>query len=149
MPVTGDRNDPLLAFRFEVTLDAIPVGGFSECQGLQLETKVEEYAEGGLNSHVHKLPTRTSQSNIVLKRGVADDKMWLWYYALTLGQVQRLNGTIVLHDPNGDQPPLIWHFIQAFPCKWVGPDLNAGQSSVAVETVELCHQGLLRLPWLP
>ena len=66
MAGTSDREDPFFAFRFKVEFNDLPVGGFSECSGIQLETDVHDYQEGGLNTHLHKFPTRTKQSNITL-----------------------------------------------------------------------------------
>ena len=145
MPETGKRNDPFLAFRFEVKLDDISVAAFSECSGLQLETEVQDYPEGGLNTHLHKLAGRTKQTNIQLKRGIVDRDTWDWYYDLTQGRMRMRNGSIRVHDPSGQQVVAEWQFRQAFPCKWMGPDLNATQSNVAVETLELCHQGIKRV----
>jgi phage tail-like protein len=144
MAETAARNDPFLAFRFEIKLDNLRVGGFSECSGLQLETEVFDYPEGGLNTHLRKFPTRTKQTNLTLKRGIVGRELWDWYYALTQGQVQVRSGSIMVQDPSGKQKVIEWHFRDAFPCKWVGPDLNATQNNVAVETLELCHQGLER-----
>ena len=71
MPETASRNDPFPGFKFLLELNSIPVGGFSECSGLDLELEVEEYAEGGENRFVHKLPGRRKQSDLVLKRGLS------------------------------------------------------------------------------
>ncbi len=144
MTATGERSQPFMAFRFEVRIDGLAVGGFSECAGIQLETEVQDYAEGGHNSHLLKFPTRTRQANLTLKRGIVDRVLWEWYYDLTQGQVRRHDGTIRVRAPDGGQIVIEWQFRRAFPLKWVGPDLNASQSSVAVETLELCHQGLER-----
>ncbi len=144
MADTGARNDPFPAFRFEVRLDDLPVAGFSECTGLRLETDVQEYNEGGLNSVVRKFPTRTKQSNVTLKRGIVDRVMWDWYFNLTQGIVDPKNGSILVRDRSGQNVVMEWHIRGAFPCKWMGPDLNATQNSVAVETLELCHQGIER-----
>ena len=147
MPETGSRLDPFVAFRFEIKLDDMPdsVAGFSECTGIQLETEVHDYNEGGRNDHVHKFPTRTKQSNIVLKRGIVDLEVWNWYRDLYQdGKMRFRDGTITVRDPSGGSPVIEWQFKRAFPCKWQGPDLNASQNNVAVETVELCHQGLER-----
>ena len=57
MPETGTREDPIPAFRFTVTFDNLPPGGFSDCTGLQTETEVQEYREGGLNTHTWKFAT--------------------------------------------------------------------------------------------
>jgi phage tail-like protein len=139
------RADPFVAFRFEVRVDDLPLGGFSECGGLQLETEVMDYAEGGLNTHLHKLPVRTKQSPIRLKRGVVDRVLWDWYADLVGGLVVRRNGSILVHDPSGATVVAQWQFRRAYPVKWIGPELNATQNQVAVETIELVHEGLERM----
>lgn len=141
MAETANRNDPALGFRFEVRLDNLPVGAFSECSGLQLETEVHSYQEGGLNTQVRNFPTRTKQSNITLKRGIVDRVLWDWYLEIVRGQIKARSCSVILRDPSGERVSAEWQFQDAFPCKWVGPDLNATQNNVAVETFELCHQG--------
>ena len=144
MAETSARSDPFLAFQFEIKLEDLSVGGFSECAGLQLETEVESYNEGGVNTHVLQFPTRTKQSNLTLKGGIVDRVMWDWYHDLVQGRVSLRSGSIIVHAPAAPQNPVEWHFYRAFPCKWSGPDLNALQTNVAIETFEICHQGLER-----
>lgn len=139
-----NRNDPFIAFRFEVRMDGKPVGGFSECSGLQVETEVQEYAEGGLNTHLHKFVTRSKQSNITLKRGIINRDLWEWHNQLVQGQIAHRDGSILLYDPAGEEIVMEWQFRRAFPSKFTGPELNATQNSVAVETLELSHHGLER-----
>jgi phage tail-like protein len=141
---TGSRADPFLAFRFEVRLDAASKGGFSECSGLQLETDVEEYPEGGENTLLRRFPGRTRQANLTLRRGIVDRELWDWYDALAHGAVEKRSGSIVVRDPSGEAIVMQWNFRRAFPCKWLGPELNASQANVAVEALELCHDGLER-----
>lgn len=144
MAETGSREDPFLAFRFEVKFGSQSVGGFSECSGIQLETEVHDYQEGGLNSHVRKFPTRTKQSNLTLKRGIVGRELWDWYYRLTQGDIEFRTVSVTVHDPSGREPVAEWEFREAFPCKWQGPDLNATQNNVAVETFEICYHILER-----
>ena len=144
MAETASRQDPFLAFRFEIQMDEISVAGFSECTGLQLETEVQDYPEGGWNQFLRKFPGRTKQSNITLKRGIVDREMWQWYFDITQGKIRYRDGTIRVRDEAGKQPVIEWRFSGAFPFKWVGPDLNATQAAVAVETMEICFQGLER-----
>ena len=144
MASTGARSDPALAFRFAVAIDDLPVGGFTECSGLQLDTEIKDYEEGGLNTHVRKFPTRTKQANITLKRGIVDRLVWDWYFDVTQGRMRVRDGAVLVREPSGERVVAEWRFHAAFPCKWTGPDLNAGQNSVAVETFELCHEGLER-----
>lgn len=139
------RKDPFVAFRFTINLDGLSVAGFSECSGLQWETEVQDYNEGGVNTFVHKFPTRTKQSNLVLKRGIVDRVMWNWYYDLTQGRVQLRTGAVIVHDPSGSEVVMQWEFKDAFPSKWTGPDLNATQNNVAVESMEIVHTGLKRV----
>ena len=144
MPATGARNDPFVVFRFAVNLEGITLGGFTECSGPQLETEFQEYMEGGLNTFVHKFPTRTKQSNITLKRGIVDRELWDWYYDLMQGRVVPKSAEIVVRDPSGGKVVLRWVIEGALPVKWQGPDLNASQSNVAVETLELSYLMLRR-----
>jgi phage tail-like protein len=143
MAQSGDRNDPIPAFRFQVRLDDLPVAGFSECTGLQAELEVKDYHEGGLNQFTRKFPGHNKQSGLTLKRGIVDRELWNWYYDLMQGRVRFRDGSITVFDPAGETV-MVWRITHAFPTKWVGPELNASQNNVAVETLELAFQGLER-----
>jgi len=141
---TGIRFDPYSAFNFFVEIQGILSGGFSEVSGLQAETETQEYSEGGLNHYVHHFAGRTRYPALVLKHGLTPlDALWLWHHEVTRGNVVRLNGTIYLL--NEMRVPVVWwNFKNAFPTKWVGPDLRAGSNDIAFETIELVHEGLSR-----
>ncbi len=144
MADTGNRSDPIPSFRFTVRFDSLQPVGFTDCTGLQLETEVQDYHEGGLNTHSWKFATRTKQGNLSLKHGIVDGVMWGWYLAIMRGDMQFRNGAITVQDPGG-QDAMEFQVLQAFPVKWVGPDLSASQNNLAVETLEFAHQGLLRI----
>jgi phage tail-like protein len=138
------RPDPVPELRFKVELPGIDLGRFRECTGLAAEIEVKDYNEGGVNDRVHKLPTRMKYPNLVLKRGVTyEDALlkWLWK---TQQEAQRIDVTVSLMGPNG-QPVREWVFMEAFPVKWTGPNLNAGQNNAAVESLEIVHQGFAEL----
>src|SRR3546814_20357507 len=78
MAETGDRTDPIQAFRFTVSFDDLPVAGFTEVSGLDVEIEILEHVEGGLNDHVHRLPTRAQTGTLPLKRGIVDRRAWDW-----------------------------------------------------------------------
>lgn len=139
----GQRADPYLGFTFLVEIKGIAVAGFMEVSGLQVEVEVHDYREGGVNEYMHKLPGPTRYpSNLVLKRGITDvDTLWRWHQDVTQGKVERKNGSIVLLDSAGEEK-WRWNFVGAYPVRWVGPDLRASAAEVAVETLELVHQGL-------
>jgi phage tail-like protein len=152
------RNDPLGVFNFYLTLiDSsnivgtlisaalnYVVAGFSECSGLEVTMEVMEYKEGGVNDYVHKFPTRASHTNITLKRGVIvlEDELWKWHQSFVQGTGKRRDGLIVLMDESRS-PAKVWKFKRGIPLKWVGPSLNATQSSAAIESLEISHEGLL------
>jgi len=138
----AERKDPYLSFRFLVELQSLIVGGFSEVSGLQAETEIEEIREGGVNDYVHKLPKITKYSNITLKKGITDcDTLWKWHQDVVNGKVERKTVFVVLMDSEGNEK-WRWSFERAYPVKWQGPDLKADSSAVAVETLELAHNGI-------
>jgi phage tail-like protein len=104
--------------------------------------QVEEYSEGGENRFIHKFPTRMTYSNIVLKRGITlSEDLWNWHADYVNGRGKRRDGIIILRSEQ--QIPLkTWLFERGLPLKWSGPSLNAAQSAVAIETLEIAHQGL-------
>lgn len=141
MPL-AERKDPYLNSRFLVEIDGLVVGGFSEVSGLQAETQVEEYREGGVNDFVHRLPKETRYPSLTLKRGITDsDVLWKWHQDVVNGKVTRKSGYIVLLDSEGNEK-WRWNFIDAYPVKWVGPDFKADSGTVAFETIELAHNGI-------
>ncbi len=144
MPSAAGRRDPYRAYRFELLIDGFAAGGFSECSGLETEMKSVEYQEGGVNDHVHKFPGPARQSNIVLHRGSVDAQLSHWYERTIGGEVAPCAGSIRVYDESGSEVVMEWRFQGAFPCRWVGPELNALESRVAVETLEICHDGLRR-----
>lgn len=143
MAALGNRQDPYMAFSFLVEIGGLVVGGFSEVSGLQIETAVETYREGGVNEYEHKFagPTRYP-TNLILKRGLTDSEaLWQWYLDVGQGKIVRKSGTIFLLDAQ-QQIARSWNFTDAYPIKWVGPELRASSGAVAIETLELVHRGI-------
>jgi phage tail-like protein len=139
----GKRNDPYAQFNFLIEIDGVVKGGFSEASGLTTDTNVIEYREGS-ESHgtPRKLPGLLKYNNIVLKRGWTKDKsLWEWRKKVIDGKTQRQSGTIVLLDEARNKA-LTWNFREGWPSKWEGPALNAKTSEVAIETLEIAHEGL-------
>jgi phage tail-like protein len=141
MPMT-QRNDPYSALNFLVELEGISIGAFKECSGLTSELTVIEYRNGSDRGTVHKLPGMRKFTNITLKRGITKDRqLWDWHKTALDGSVQRKNGSIVLLDDSG-QEVLRWNFHQAWPTKYEAPSFNASSNEVAIETLEIAHEGL-------
>ena len=97
--------------------------------------------EGGSNEFVHKLPTRIKYPNVVLKRGVTHEDALLKWFWESRSSVQRRDMTISLIGP-GAKLVRTWAFLNAYPVKWTGPNLNANSNAVATEQLEIVHNGL-------
>lgn len=163
---TALRADPVLNHNFVVSLlDTssalatiasaalsaildVAVGGFSECSGLEMSMKVEEFMEGGNNATVLKFPGRVSWGNITLKKGLGSSTaLWDWHYGFVLGQGKRRDGVIVLLNELR-APNNVWFFRRGLPLKYGGPALNATQNGVAIESLEIAHEGVFQLPFV-
>ncbi len=137
------KIDPLMSFRFLVEIDGVTKAHASEVTGLQIETETETYEEGGVNDFVHHLPKRTKYQHITLKRGITSrDDMWQWYRNVVSGRFKKKPVSIILMDTKGDEV-WRWNFVGAYPIKWVGPELKADSNTVAFETIELAHCGII------
>jgi phage tail-like protein len=138
----SQQPDPVAELRFKVELQPdLNIGRFSECTGISVEVETKEYMEGGSNDFVHKLPTRVKYPNVVLKRGVTHEEALLqWFFESRYTPVRR-DMTISLMGP-GTQLVRTWVFMNAYPVKWTGPNLNANSNAVASEQLEIVHNGL-------
>lgn len=78
----------------------------------------------------------------MLKRGITLDRsLWEWRKAITDGRIDRRNGAIILMDAERKDVAR-WTFVEGWPSKWEGPDLDARSNDVAIETLEIAHEGL-------
>ena len=134
--------DPVGGLSFLVAIDDAEIGRFSECSGLTVEYEIEEYAEGGENTFVHKLRGRLKYPNLTLKRGVTHETALLDWFFESKEWDSRGNLTVSLLGPDG-QEVRSWAFEGAFPVKWEGPSLNAGSTAIANESLEVAHRGLV------
>jgi phage tail-like protein len=140
--MAGKRNDPYGQFNFLVEIDGVVQGGFSECSGLTTDTNMFEYREGNEITTTRKLPGLMKYNNIVLKRGWTQNQdLWKWRKKVIDGKTERQSGTVVLLGEDRS-PVLRWNFREGWPSKWEGPALNAKTSEVAIETLEIAHEGL-------
>ena len=145
-------NYPYRTFRYRVEIDGITRAGFSEVSGFDLNVDVVEYREGDdLRNTPRKLPGLTKYGNITFKWGVvADMEMMDWIYSVAASDqapptgIQRKNITITLYTDTGDDGPQ-WQIINAWPCRYSIPDLNALGSEIAIESLEVAHEGLTRV----
>lgn len=142
---TGVVPDPFVNFNYLVEIDGITRGAFQEVGGLDSTVDVIEHREGGWNTTPRKFAGQTKHANITLKWGMTvDNQLYAWHRTVVDGTVERRNGSVVLLDRRG-QEVARWNFVRAWPTKYTGPSLNAEASDIAIETLELAHEGLERV----
>ena len=134
---------PMPAYHFIVDWGGTRTG-FTEVSGLNITHEVVDYREG--NSPVDssiKIPGRTKFDNIVLKRGIikGDTDFFNWMKTKQNSQIERRDIIISLLDET-HSPIMVWKVHNAFPVKYTGPQLQARSSEVAIETIEIAHEGI-------
>ncbi|OGU76913.1 MAG: phage tail protein [Ignavibacteria bacterium RBG_16_34_14] len=134
---------PLVSFHFQVQWGGTRMG-FSEVSGLDMQTEVIEYREGSnpVYSSI-KMPGLKKYSNITLKRGLVkgDNEFFQWWNTIKLNTVERRDVVISLLNEN-HEPVINWKVVNAFPVKIQCSDLKASGNEVAIETLEIAHEGV-------
>jgi phage tail-like protein len=134
---------PLSNFHFQVDWGGTRIG-FTEVSGLNIENDVIDYREGSSPEYSStKMPGQQKYSNIVLKRGIhkGDNEFFDWMKTIKMNKVERRDITISLLDEE-HAPAIIWKVKNAWPVKYAGPVLKADGNEVAIETLELAHEGI-------
>jgi phage tail-like protein len=135
-----DREKPFGAYYVTVELSGTPTSfRFRSVSGLKIETDVVEYREGGDTGTIRKLAGVTRYANIRLSRAFTGDRALYEWFVNT--QKPRVDGHIVMYDRDGARVAA-WTFHNGFPVKWEGPDFDASKNEVAIETIEIAHEGL-------
>lgn len=146
----SEDSDPWGNYRFALIIADEEVGYFSECSGLKTSAEVFEIQEGGLNGRTHKRVGQSKWENIVLRYGTsADNRLLKWrdqYLRDEFTKELRLDpvkssGAIVLMN-NAGEVLRRYEFKNAWPVSWEGPSLSSEGSAVAMESIELAHEGL-------
>lgn len=137
--------DPLASFNFKLEIGGITKAGFSEVAGLNAEANIIEYREGKDSITPRKLPGLLKFGNVTLKRGlIVEPELFQWFKSVADGDIDRkLSISIVLLDEKRDEK-VRWNLSNAWPSKYMGADLKANANEIAIESLEICHEGLER-----
>ena len=136
-----------LTARFHVTVHAQEVanlGSWQSCKGLAVQFTMEKVKEGGTNDHLVYLPIRTEYKPIKLQRALnrADSTAVQSWLRKCSNEMKGSNATITLCDAHGQQVAT-WELRNVYPSQWSGPDLDGNGKTIAIETLELVHEGFL------
>ena len=142
-----DRHGPYRNSRFLLEIDGIAQAGFSECTIPNMTKQVAEYREGTDPPTVRKLGGLNQYGNLTLRWGTTTESMELyeWHKTAQQGNVDdaRRNIAVVLLDEEGE-PGARWEFMNAWPTEYDAPDLNATGNEVAIENLQIAHEGMER-----
>jgi phage tail-like protein len=141
---SGQQIWPLPKFYFSVQFGDDTAVRFQEVTGLETETQPIEFRHG--NSPVFapiKMPSLRKFGNVTLRRGIVatDAKFWAWYNEIKMNTIKRRTVVINLLDETGT-PKMVWTLYNAWPTKITAPDLKAEGNDVAIESLELAHEGI-------
>ncbi len=134
---------PSLVFHFAVEWGGSSVS-FTEVSGLTQELQAVDYRTGDQQEYsMLKMPGMRKYNNITMKRGITskDNEFFLWLNTVKLNDIERRTITIKLLNEKHD-PVMVWIAHNAFPVKVEGPGLKASGNEVAIESIELAHEGL-------
>lgn len=132
-------------FRYKVKIDGLEAGEFSEVTGFDASIDVIEYREGDTVQTPMKVPGLKKYGNLTLKQGlIISTVLYDWIIAGVNGAVERKTITITLLDAV-ETPAASWQVINAWPTKYTAPDFNAASSEVAIDTLEIAHEGMTRV----
>jgi phage tail-like protein len=135
---------PIPKFHFQADWGGVRIG-FTEVSGLDAETEVIEYREGAsLEYSKRKIPGMQKYPNVTMKRGVfaSDNDYFKWWNTVALNTVQRRSVTISLLNEK-HEPVMVWKVKNAWPAKIASTDLKADGNEIAIESIELAHDGLV------
>ncbi len=134
---------PLPKFHFQVEWGGTKIG-FTEVSGLNVETGVIEYRHGASPEYaVTKMPGMQTNGNITMKRGtfLGDNEFYDWWNTVALNTIERRDLTISLLN-EAHEPVVVWKVKNCWPTKVESTDLNATGGEVAIESIEIAHEGL-------
>jgi phage tail-like protein len=140
-------TDPYLVSNFRVEIDSITSATFSEILGLDVSIDIVDYRTGtSPQSTAEKLPGLARYQNITLKRGLTQNTdLWNWVKNILNGVSDKRNMSIVLQDAQHNDV-VRWNVTNAWPCRLSGPAHHSGSSDIAIESVEICHEGFVLVP---
>ncbi|MCB0555660.1 MAG: phage tail protein [Phaeodactylibacter sp.] len=135
---------PMPKFHFQVQWGSEFSIGFSEISGLDVESEIIEYRDGSSKEYSKvKMPGMQKYSNITLKRGTfrGNNEFFKWWNTVKLNTIERRDITIQLLNEE-HEPVVTWQVKNAWPTKVQSTDLKSDGNEVAIETMELVHEGL-------
>lgn len=134
----ANRVDPYGSFNFQLLIDGVTEGHFTECSGLGMRIEAIQYREAGTSQAVRRIPGRVEYGDVILRYGLTDSlDLWNWLRTVAQGVVQRKNVSVVMLASDGASEAIRWNLLNAWPAEWRGAPLRALSQEVAIEEMRL------------
>jgi phage tail-like protein len=146
----ADREDPLVAFKFGLEIEGKLSGYFTNVAGIGSETEVVEHKITNQDTGetiIQKLPGRLNWNDVSLTRGVTSSlDIWEWRQMVVEGKVDdaRTNCSIIAYN-QANEAIARWEFVNAWPSRVVGPEMDSGSQTYMFEDVTIVHEGMERV----
>lgn len=136
----ADTNEPLRNYQFSLQIQSEEIAAFTACTDLSMRVEPIAYREGGANRQIRWLAGETRHGEVSLRFGVTQSTaLWDWISAISAGESDRRNVSIILYRPDGDEA-LRYNLSAAWPCEWAGAHLDSLDNQVAFEFVKLVYE---------
>lgn len=142
------ERDPLIGARFALDVQGVVSAFFASASGFNNSSEVitHQAVDAAGKSVVQKIPGDLTWDDITLERGITDDLgLWDWRQQVIEGDVAgaRKDGSVIMYNQAGEEMSR-WNFVNGWPSSWNGPDVSAEDQSVAIESISIAHEGLVR-----
>ena len=140
--------NPLIGARFALDVQGVVSSFFASASGFSNSSEVitHQAVDAAGKSIVQKIPGDLTWDDITLERGITDDlALWNWRQQVVDGDVAgaRKDGSVIMYNQAGEEVSR-WNFFNGWPSSWTGPDVSAEDQSVAIESISIAHEGLVR-----
>src|SRR3954465_7464167 len=143
------RQDPLPQVRLRLALAGLARAAFSEVTIGDLASDPIDYREGDEIPTVRKLSGLTKYANVTLKWGITDSiELAEWHQQIVGGAtlLDDIRKTVVIRvQDEAGADKAAFEVTRAWPCKYDPSDLNATGNEVAIDSLELCNEGIRRI----
>jgi phage tail-like protein len=144
-PAAVQFAEPYRSYNFRLDINGVTQGHFTECSGPGVKVEALSYREAGNNQIVHRLPGRVQYADVTLKYGLSSSReLFDWLMNAVNGNVTRQNVTVTMLDSTGAADVMHWDLINAWPAEWHGALLDALGHEVAIESITLVYEQIVR-----
>jgi phage tail-like protein len=144
-----DQTPEVAGMIFDVAIDGHELGFWSKADGLSVKFELAEYRAGDGNNHRWIDAAFTTYSNVKLGRPTTlkYTKQIMDWLRITQFKSKKVTASIkgypFWHNKRDNSLAVEWRLQGVLPVAWSGPVFDRQGGAVAMETLELAHEGFL------